>query len=77
MTFMYTFSKLFCTICITLSISLHTLHFHYIQRVSTSTMEVSAAVEVSTSTVTALFFCLIAAASKQALLFLLGRAIDV
>ncbi|KAF8459840.1 hypothetical protein BDZ91DRAFT_741338 [Kalaharituber pfeilii] len=60
MTFMYTFSKLFCTIW-----------------VSTSTMEVSAAIEVSTSTMTALFFCLIAAASKQALLFLLGRAIDV
>ncbi|KAF8461580.1 hypothetical protein BDZ91DRAFT_736526 [Kalaharituber pfeilii] len=49
----------------------------YTTGVSTSTMEVSAAIEVSTSTMTALFFCLIAAASKQALLFLLGRAIDV
>ncbi|KAF8451711.1 hypothetical protein BDZ91DRAFT_750273, partial [Kalaharituber pfeilii] len=48
-----------------------------LNRVATSTMEVSAAIEVSTSTMTALFFCLVAAASKQALLFLLGRAIDV
>ncbi|KAF8464157.1 hypothetical protein BDZ91DRAFT_730837 [Kalaharituber pfeilii] len=69
MTFMYTFSELFCTIYIILSIGLH--------RVSTFTMEVSTAKEVSTSIMTALFFCLIAAASKQALLFLLGRAIDV